>query len=283
MSAAPSNLATSFSARWDCRAAARPRPAHGRHRRRCSTSSPKQGHEFPKKILEWRQVSKLKSTYTDALPNYRAPADPSRAHHLRAGRDHHRAAVVERTEPAEHSGTHRRRPKNPPRLYRDARPQAGVGRLFADRAAAAGRDRRHPGAEAGVPRWARHSRHDGVGNVRRADQGHAGRGAPPREGDQFRHHLRHLGVWPGQPARHRRARKRPPISRNISSAFPASAPTWTIQRVLPQARLCRDAVRPQVPLPGYQGDATPRSAPSTNARRSTPACRAPPPTSSAAP
>src|SRR6266404_834997 len=29
-----------------------------------------QGHEFPKKILEWRQVSKLKSTYTDALPTY---------------------------------------------------------------------------------------------------------------------------------------------------------------------------------------------------------------------
>jgi DNA polymerase I len=29
-----------------------------------------QGHEFAKKILEWRQVSKLKSTYTDALPNY---------------------------------------------------------------------------------------------------------------------------------------------------------------------------------------------------------------------
>jgi len=26
------------------------------------------GHEFPQKILEWRQVSKLKSTYTDALP-----------------------------------------------------------------------------------------------------------------------------------------------------------------------------------------------------------------------
>ena len=29
-----------------------------------------QGHEFAKKILEWRQVSKLKSTYTDALPTY---------------------------------------------------------------------------------------------------------------------------------------------------------------------------------------------------------------------
>src|SRR5712671_580227 len=32
-----------------------------------------QGHEFPKKILEWRQVSKLKSTYTDALPTYEHP------------------------------------------------------------------------------------------------------------------------------------------------------------------------------------------------------------------
>lgn len=32
-----------------------------------------QGHEFPKKILEWRQVSKLKSTYTDALPEYVNP------------------------------------------------------------------------------------------------------------------------------------------------------------------------------------------------------------------
>jgi DNA polymerase-1 len=32
-----------------------------------------QGHTFPKKILEWRQVSKLKSTYTDALPTYVHP------------------------------------------------------------------------------------------------------------------------------------------------------------------------------------------------------------------
>ncbi|MEC7381218.1 MAG: DNA polymerase I [Pseudomonadota bacterium] len=28
------------------------------------------GHEFPKKLLEWRALSKLKTTYTDALPNY---------------------------------------------------------------------------------------------------------------------------------------------------------------------------------------------------------------------
>jgi DNA polymerase I len=29
-----------------------------------------QGHALPRKILDWRQVSKLKSTYTDALPSY---------------------------------------------------------------------------------------------------------------------------------------------------------------------------------------------------------------------
>src|SRR5262249_9250393 len=33
-----------------------------------------QGHELPQKILEWRQVTKLKSTYTDALPGYINPA-----------------------------------------------------------------------------------------------------------------------------------------------------------------------------------------------------------------
>lgn len=32
-----------------------------------------EGHELPKKILEWRQLSKLKSTYTDALPDYVNP------------------------------------------------------------------------------------------------------------------------------------------------------------------------------------------------------------------
>ncbi len=31
------------------------------------------GHELPQKILDWRQVSKLRSTYTDALPNHIDP------------------------------------------------------------------------------------------------------------------------------------------------------------------------------------------------------------------
>ena len=31
------------------------------------------GHEFPARVLEWRQVTKLKSTYTDSLPEYVNP------------------------------------------------------------------------------------------------------------------------------------------------------------------------------------------------------------------
>ncbi len=38
-----------------------------------------EGHELPRKILEWRQLSKLKSTYTDALPEFVNP-DTKRVH-----------------------------------------------------------------------------------------------------------------------------------------------------------------------------------------------------------
>jgi DNA polymerase-1 len=32
-----------------------------------------EGHQLPRRILDWRQISKLRSTYTDALPNYVNP------------------------------------------------------------------------------------------------------------------------------------------------------------------------------------------------------------------
>src|SRR5690606_36632051 len=32
-----------------------------------------EGHELPRKIVDWRQLTKLKSTYTDALPGYIHP------------------------------------------------------------------------------------------------------------------------------------------------------------------------------------------------------------------
>jgi len=62
-------------------------------------------------------------TYTDALPTYVHP-QTHRVHTTYAlAATTTRAAVVERTEPAEHSGPYRGRPKNPPRLYRFPRPQ----------------------------------------------------------------------------------------------------------------------------------------------------------------
>ncbi|TIU17289.1 MAG: DNA polymerase I, partial [Mesorhizobium sp.] len=38
-----------------------------------------EGHELPRKIVDWRQLTKLKSTYTDALPGFVNP-DTKRVH-----------------------------------------------------------------------------------------------------------------------------------------------------------------------------------------------------------
>ena len=155
----------------------------------------------------------------------REPDDAPRAHVLRAGLDLDRPPVVVGTEPAEHPGAHRGRPQDPQGLRRRARHEAGLGRLFADRVAAARGSGRRAGAAQGLPGRRRHPRHDGVGNVRRAGEGHAARRAPPRQGDQFRHHLRHLGFRARQRSSASIPRKPATTSRNISSASPASATT----------------------------------------------------------
>ena len=162
-----------------------------------------QGNKLPQKILDWRQVSKLKSTYTDALPGFVNPTT-HRVHTSYAlastttGRLSSSEPNLQNIPIRTEDGRKIRRA-----FIADARPQARLRRLFADRAAAPCRDRRHRAIAQGVPRRARHPRHDRVGNVRRAGERYAGRGAPPRQGDQFRHHLRHLGVRACQPARHR--------------------------------------------------------------------------------
>ena len=211
-----------------------------------------QGHPLPRKILDWRQVSKLKSTYTDALPGY----VDARTHRV------HTSYALAATPTGRLSSSEPNLQNIPIRTEEGRKirrafiaidgPQARLRRLFADRAAAAGRDRRHRTAEESLPRGPRHSRHDGVGNVRRTGEGHAGRGSPPRQGHQLRHHLRHLGVRARQPARHR-ARGGRRLHQEIFRALPRHPRLHgRDQGGRQEERLCAHPVRAQVPLPRHR-------------------------------
>ena len=284
MSARRSSSATFCSARCNCRAAPRPRPGNGRPARGARRTRRAWATNCRRRFSNGARSSKLKSTYTDALPGYRQSDDASRAHELRAGLDHDRPAVVVRAEPAEHSGSHRGRPQDPPRLHRRRRATSSSPPII--RRSSCGCSPRSPASR----RCARRFR-DGLDiHAMTASEmfgvpveGHAGRSAPPRQGDQFRHHLRHLGFRAGQPARHR-ARGGRRLYQEIFRALSRHPRLHgRDQGLREEERLCRDAVRPQMPLPRYRRIECLRSAPSTSAPRSMRGCKAPPPTSSAAP
>ena len=80
-----------------------------------------ESYRLPKLILEYRSLSKLKSTYTDKLPE-QINAQTGRVH-----TSYHQAVaatgppVFAGSEPAEHSDPHARGPAHPPGLHRAAR------------------------------------------------------------------------------------------------------------------------------------------------------------------
>ena len=69
-------------------------------------------HPLPAKIVEYRQYTKLKSTYVDALPQMVNPKT-GRVRLVPSGGRGHRATQFQRPEPAKHPRPHPRRPGNP--------------------------------------------------------------------------------------------------------------------------------------------------------------------------
>ena len=67
-------------------------------------------HAIVEKIEDWRELSKLKSTYLDALPEL-IEASTGRLHHLQPDLDDDRPAVEHQPEPPERPDPDRARPQ----------------------------------------------------------------------------------------------------------------------------------------------------------------------------
>ncbi len=78
-------------------------------------------HDVPRLVLEYRQLSKLKSTYVDALPALLNSCTLAAAHDLQTGGNGDGAAVFGESESAEHSDPHRTGPRDSRRVYRPSR------------------------------------------------------------------------------------------------------------------------------------------------------------------
>ena len=104
-------------------------------------------------ILQFRQLSKIKSTYVDALPGLVNP-DTGRIHtQVQPDWFCHRSGVVQRSERPEHPGTYRVGTPGQAGLRRTGRPRVDSpgGRLLTDRAAGACSLLQGPFTAGGIP------------------------------------------------------------------------------------------------------------------------------------
>jgi DNA polymerase I len=97
-----------------------------------------EGHTIPQLLMEYRELSKLESTYLDTLPALVNPAHWTPAHVVQPDGRRHGTPFLQRSEPAEHPHPQGAGPRHQTRLRSPRRVALHRGRLFADRAAAAG-------------------------------------------------------------------------------------------------------------------------------------------------
>ena len=204
-------------------------------------------HPLPDLILRYREFSKIKNTYIDALPRMRA-AD-GRVHTqfnetvTTTGRlsssDPNLQNIPVRTEFGR---------QNPQLLRAAAGGRAvPVGGLLADRAAPARASVRRRALGSGVQLRGGFPRLHGLSRLRSAGGGGDTGAAQPRQGGELRHRLRPAGLRTLPDAGHPRGRG-PRDDRPLLRGVPRRAHLLGRDRRRgPRARLRRDHARPQAP------------------------------------
>ena len=208
-------------------------------------------HPVPAQVLEWRQLTKLKSTYADALGE-EIDGKTGRVHTSFAlaatatGRMSSSEPNIQNIPMRTEEGRKIRRAfvAEPGNLLLSADYSQIELRLAAHVADVA--ELKHAFQEG-------HDIHaaDRERSLRRAARPDGPVDPPPRQGDQFRHHLRHQRLWSRQPDR-RAAGRGGRIHPRLFRALPGDPRLYGADQGRgPRRRLCRDDLRPQMLYPRH--------------------------------